>query len=138
MKFGFSHIVVNEVYLTDEDKNDAYANARYAAVSYIPPLSLVMLLSPRRQSKFVSFHGKQAFIIHLLMLVGVIFSGFTLWIIEVTACVLAFAGFFYAATGRYFAIPGIIHILSFNVVKDSPAVKKVKSARAEEIKEKKG
>lgn len=133
MKLAFHHFVVNEVYLTEDDKNDAYLNARFGAVSYIPPLSLVMLLSERRKSRFINFHAKQAFVIMLVMVVGFVFSGWTRWIIEAITWTAALVGFFYAGAGKYFAIPGIIHLLSFQIIKDSPVVKKVRSAREAEV-----
>jgi len=133
MKITFRKLIVNEVYLTDEDRNDAYINARFGAVSYIPPLSFVMLLSARRKSKFVNFHAKQAFIIMLIMLIGYLFSGWISWVIEAVAWLMALVGFFFAGAGKYIEIPGVIQLLSFHIIKDSPVVKKVRSARAAEI-----
>ena len=133
MKITFRKLIVNEVYLTDEDRNDAYINARFGAVSYIPPLSFVMLISARRKSKFVNFHAKQAFIIMLIMLIGYLFSGWISWIIEAIAWTLALVGFFFAGAGKYIEIPGVIQLLSFHIIKDSPVVKKVRSAREAEI-----
>jgi len=136
MRFVFSQFVVNEVYLTEDDKNDMYLNARFGAVSYIPPLSLVMLLSARRKSKFINFHAKQAFVIMLLMMIGFIFTGWTRWVIEAITWAAALLGFFYAGSGKYFVIPGIIQLLSFKIIKDSSVVKNVRSAREAEVQKK--
>jgi uncharacterized membrane protein len=133
MKLRFRQMVVNDVYLTKQDKEDAYFNARYAAVSYIPPLSFFLLVSPRSKSKFVHFHAKQAFVIFLMMLIGIVLPGWFKWGVEAIAWALTLTGFYFAATGRFFAIPGIIQLLSFHIEKDSPIVKKVRSARAAEM-----
>lgn len=133
MRIGFHHFIVNEVYLTEDDKVDAYNNARYGAVSYIPPLSFFLLLSPRKESKFVRFHAKQAFIILLIMIIGYVLPGWYKWGVEAFTWAISLVGFFFAATGRYVAIPGIIHLLSFHMIKESPVLQKIRDARKEEI-----
>jgi uncharacterized membrane protein len=133
MKFGMSNLVVDEMYLTPEEKQDAAMNAHYAAVSYIPPLSLLMLISARKQSKFIRFHAKQAFVIMMFMIVGLIFPPAVTWVIEALCWALALIGFVYASMGRYIAIPVITHILSLNIVRESETIKKIKKARMEEL-----
>lgn len=132
MKFIFSEMVIPEIYLTPHDKEDALVNARYAAVSYIPPLSLLMLLSARKESKFIRFHAKQAFVIMLVMLIAIVFPPVVSYVIWGVCWLLVVVGFFYAAQGKYVALPGVIHVLSAHFMKDNELIKRIKEARSSE------
>ena len=93
-----------------EIDEDAINNAQIAAISYLPPLSLVCILA-RKDSRFVRYHAKQGFV---LMCFGIIFWYMPSFI-KVLGEIIVFAGilygFYQANANRYCKIPIVYQIL---------------------------
>jgi uncharacterized membrane protein len=85
--------------------SDVEKNKGLAALSYLWILSLVMLLV-KKDSPFVQFHAKQAFI---LFIASVILGFIPVigWLLNIVIMVLAIVGIVTALQGKWWKIPGI-------------------------------
>ncbi len=84
---------------------------KIAALSYVPPLSIVCLLG--REEHFIRFHARQALVVHILIILWLFLPWWWLTVIlELGSFILLMYGFYYAAIGKEYSLPIIKQLLS--------------------------
>lgn len=94
---------------TPEELQDIVENRQFAVVSYLYPLSVVVLLA-KHKSKFARFHASQGMILFLLAFAFL----FTPVVVQIPVQLLIFAaivvGIFQASNGFYYKLPLIYNL----------------------------
>lgn len=102
--------------LTDLQKQDVQENKDIAAFSYIWIFSVIVLFS-RRDSQFIQFHAKQAFILFILSVVFYLVPYLRFANILVFAAMIA--GFINANLGHYYEMPVISDMIHKHITVSS-------------------
>lgn len=83
---------------------------KIAALSYVPPLSIVCLLG--RDEHFIRFHARQALVVHIFFFLWLFLPWWWLTVLlELGVFSLIIMGFYYASLGQEYELPVVKELL---------------------------
>lgn len=111
------NLTIQEMHLTEVQKDDVKVNKDIAAFSYIWIFSVVILWS-RRDSQFIQFHAKQAVVLFIFSVVFYLIPIPKFEYMNVFVAAGMITGFINANMGQYYEMPLVSDIVKHHITVD--------------------